>query len=112
MHTCRADESKNIVEVCSEHLHATPVPPGERRGEPVPGDLEALILNCLAKTPADRPQSARALSVSLRACDAPWTEADAADWWANFGPQLRDREGRPKESTGDTLAIDLARWAS
>jgi serine/threonine-protein kinase len=71
-----------VVEICAHHLHTPPVPPSERLGACVPPDLERLVLRCLAKAPADRPQSARALLQELEgAAIGGWTGADAANWW-------------------------------
>ena len=78
--------ARTVVEVCAHHLHTQPDPPSERLGRLVPPDLERLVLQCLAKSPADRPQSARALRRDLDRCasiDA-WSEAEAASWWAHY----------------------------
>jgi serine/threonine-protein kinase len=50
----------------------------------VPEGLARIILSCLAKDPADRPQSALVLMRRLLACDAGggWDAQAAADWWA------------------------------
>jgi eukaryotic-like serine/threonine-protein kinase len=42
------------IEIASQHVSKEPTPPRERGAE-VNGDLEALILGCLAKDPDDRP---------------------------------------------------------
>ena len=56
-------------------------------------DLEALIMQCLAKDPADRPQTVthlRQLLENVPLADA-WSEADAASWWQCHGcPQKRE----------------------
>jgi serine/threonine-protein kinase len=71
----------SVVELCSHHLHTQPRPPSELL--PVPSDLERVVLACLAKDPAARPQSARELARSLRACQAAhsWSDCDAESWW-------------------------------
>jgi len=72
---------QTAVEVCAHHLHTPPVPPSARH--PVPEDLERVILSCLAKDPAERPQSAQALSQALERCvdRGAWRESDAEAWW-------------------------------
>jgi serine/threonine-protein kinase len=82
---------KSILEVCAHHLHTVPDPPSKRLDAPVPPDLEALLLECLAKRPEDRPASAHALRERLRACAAAgkWTNARAAAWWAEHRRELR-----------------------
>jgi hypothetical protein len=54
-----------------------------RLSEPVPADLEALVLDCLEKDAARRPAGARELRRRLEACAAfgGWTEEDARAWW-------------------------------
>jgi hypothetical protein len=79
---------RTLVEVCSHHLHTRPEPPSTRLGEPLPADLEALVLDCLEKDPARRPGGARELRRRLEACAdfGGWTEDDARAWWeANAG---------------------------
>jgi len=51
------------------HVSQPPVPPSQRTGNPVPAELERLVLACLAKDPADRPQSASELNAGLAAVD-------------------------------------------
>jgi serine/threonine protein kinase len=77
-------EGRTVVEICSHHLHTPPVPPSHKLGRPLPGKLEALVMRCLAKDPALRPQTARELREALEACDdvAPWSEEAARAWWA------------------------------
>jgi serine/threonine-protein kinase len=50
---------------------------------PISPDLESLVLQCLAKSPADRPQSAQELRRLLARAKVPdnWTDDDAAAWW-------------------------------
>jgi serine/threonine-protein kinase len=88
----------NVIEVCSHHLHDAPVPPSQRAGVDIPPELERLVLTCLAKKPADRPPSARALVDSLGAlAEIPrWTNADANAWW-----------DRHREALGERPAADI-----
>jgi serine/threonine-protein kinase len=76
-------QGRTLVEVCSHHLHTPPEPPSKRLGLPVPADLEAIVLDCLAKDLAGRPKSARDLRRRLEACAdfGRWTESDARAWW-------------------------------
>jgi hypothetical protein len=50
--------------------------------------LDLVILDCLAKHPEDRPQSAAELSGRLAAAvpDEPWTEERAHRWWDRHHP--------------------------
>jgi serine/threonine-protein kinase len=71
------------VEVLLHHVKTAPVPPSERAGTKVPPSLEALVLSCLAKDPADRPPTAEWLAARLAECDTAgdWTPARAQAWW-------------------------------
>jgi serine/threonine-protein kinase len=71
------------VEVLLHHVKTEPVPPSERCGREVPADLEALVLQCLAKEPDDRPPSAEWLAARLAECQASgrWTPERARRWW-------------------------------
>ena len=51
--------------VVVHHAHTPPTPPSERSEMPIPPALDRLVMACLAKSPADRPQSAKALSLRL-----------------------------------------------
>jgi hypothetical protein len=103
--------AKTIVEICSDHLHTPPVPPSERVGEKLPADLEALILDCLAKDPGQRPQSASAFQETLMSCAVPaWKNADARRWWDRVGGAvISRREERVVSADGATIDIDFAR---
>jgi serine/threonine-protein kinase len=67
-----------------QHAQATPIRPSARTSQPIPPELDDLVLCCLAKDPAQRPQSARELSLRLakvEGADA-WTQERAREWWA------------------------------
>jgi serine/threonine-protein kinase len=83
----------STIEVCLGHLHTAPTPPSERVGEPISAELEALILECLAKRPEERPQTARQICERLASLPefGAWTEADALAWWERAGRALRSR---------------------
>jgi hypothetical protein len=57
------------------HMQQPPVPPSQRTDNPVPPALEAAILACLAKEPADRPATATALAGMLEAVEERHTVA-------------------------------------
>jgi serine/threonine protein kinase len=75
-------EAQNVLEILRQHASSPPVPPSERCGRVVSADLEQLLLHCLAKQPADRPQSARELDEALQSCVvSQWTTSDGQRWW-------------------------------
>jgi serine/threonine-protein kinase len=65
------------------HVQTVPVPPSRRTELEIPEALESIVLQCLEKDPANRPQTARALLGLLEACAGaePWTARDAELWW-------------------------------
>ena len=65
------------------HSQSAPDPPSQRTELPIPASLDALILDCLAKSPADRPPTAEVLALRLECLvDAPvWDRVMARDWW-------------------------------
>lgn len=79
-------EGESAAEICSKHLHEQPIAPSVRAGIDLPGDLESLVLKCLEKDPAARPDGAAALCRALLACrDAgSWSQEDARAWWRDY----------------------------
>jgi serine/threonine-protein kinase len=71
------------------HAHTPPDPPSSRTELPIPPDLDALVMSCLAKDRESRPASARDLLQRLDAMtfNQPWTEARAREWWTAHLPQ-------------------------
>lgn len=76
-------EASNIVELCQAHVDSIPVPPSRRAGVSVASDLENILLSCLEKARAKRPQTARELALRLENCAgaAAWSIEEADDWW-------------------------------
>jgi serine/threonine-protein kinase len=101
----------SVLEVCRKHLHENAVPPSTKTTHPVPASLDRLIVACLDKSKEGRPTDARALQLALEQCasEAPWTEAQAEDWWKQRGAGLaRERKSRlPNAQIASTLAVDL-----
>ena len=75
------------------HLNETPVPPSARTELNIPDGLDRLVLRCLAKDPAARPQSCRQLSAELArlALLMPWTQEQARQWWEVNRPAIPRR---------------------
>ncbi|MCG6921231.1 MAG: serine/threonine-protein kinase [Acidobacteriota bacterium] len=103
---------RTLAEVCGHHLHTTPEPPSHRLGHPVPSDLEALILSCLAKEASERPQSASALLGQILSCSSygEWSDDAARAWWQEKAEGLRDLRREEMETPHSlSLAVDLDR---
>lgn len=80
-------EARSTLEMIMNHAQSTPPPLAGRVKTPVPPALEAVILSCLEKDPARRPESAQELARRLAACGvAPWTDDDARRWWDEHRP--------------------------
>jgi serine/threonine-protein kinase len=65
------------------HVNREPEPPSRRTTRAIPADLEEIVLACLAKDPADRPQTADELATrlgSVRLAEE-WTPLRAREWW-------------------------------
>lgn len=84
-HVFTADKT---LELLMHHLKTEPTPPSSRTEMPIPAELDAIVLSCLAKDPAARPQSARELSRQLGQLDVAgaWTEDKAREWWELHQP--------------------------
>ena len=99
---------KTVMDVCMKHVRAVPDPPSRRAGRALTASVEALILRCLAKSPGDRPPSARALMEELAQCEPfpRWGRADAEVWWSVFkqaaapAAEATPTAGGPRETVG------------
>jgi len=106
---CHVFDGSSVMEVCSHHVLTPPVPPSQRLGRALPPALEALVLACLAKAPADRPASAADFIARLERCELEvWENADARAWWSNH--TIEGVRSRPSRAAGSqTIMVDLAR---
>jgi serine/threonine protein kinase len=90
--------------------HITDAPPDfkNRISSYLPPELTAVLMQCLAKKPYDRPSDARALAAALKAIPiAPaqqWTDVQAQAWWASRKPKPLP----PAIHTDATLATEPA----
>jgi serine/threonine protein kinase len=107
-------EAGTVFEVCSKHMLEAPVSPSQRLGKALPADLEAIVLECLAKDRKDRPASAAILRARLLACadtggnDLPTARA----WWQAHRAAHKDSPRDDGVSGPTTMAIDLGHRAT
>jgi serine/threonine-protein kinase len=105
---------RSPMEIFAHHLHTDPDSPSERLGRPVAPDLEAVVLECLRKPAATRPQTAGELQERLAACRdfVRWDRGRARSWWQRYGPELRQRrEALAKETrpvAGEAASVSRA----
>jgi serine/threonine protein kinase len=83
--------STGVVEILAHQLHDEVPFPSARLGSALPEDLEYVVMSCLEKDPADRPESAAKLASLLCACEPPeWTQESARLWWEEYGEAARN----------------------
>jgi serine/threonine-protein kinase len=80
-----ADSPMGLV---MHHAHTPPERPSSRTELPIPPALDDLVMTCLAKNPADRPQTARELVCRLDSVPltSVWSEQRAREWWEQHQP--------------------------
>jgi eukaryotic-like serine/threonine-protein kinase len=76
-------DEKTPTATAMAHVQKDPIPLSQRVQGAVPEGLEAVVMACLEKEPAKRPQSALSLRRMLEACtDVPvWSSDEAEKWW-------------------------------
>ena len=93
-------------DITHQVLHEPPEPPDQRLAglelaNPIPLDVAALIMACLAKEPAQRPQSARAVAewVGFAVVSKPSLESLSGDVFSQ-SPTLEEPTPRPEVESG------------
>jgi len=76
------------MQLIIKHAHEIPAAPSLRSELPMAKELDAIVLACLAKNPAERPQNARELAQRLDAVPVrhEWTAELARAWWETHRP--------------------------
>ena len=98
---------KTVFQVCVQTLHEDVVAPSKRAGLSFPPKLEALVMACLSKSKAGRPESAEAFLAALRACDDvdEWSPDEARLWWKTNREMLEERSEKTPDEAARTLAV-------
>lgn len=112
---------ETAMEVMIAHTRDEVVPPSQVLPG-IPGDLEQVVLRCLAKRPADRYPDAPGLAAALAACAdaAGWSPERAAAWWRDHPEANKSGPDRPtapaagagSRSSGDAEESPLDRTSS
>jgi eukaryotic-like serine/threonine-protein kinase len=80
-------EGAASFQVIAKHIQETPVPPSQRTELEIDPALDRVVLSCLAKKPADRPQTAAELDRELAEIETePWSQEEANRWWRQHQP--------------------------
>jgi tRNA A-37 threonylcarbamoyl transferase component Bud32 len=76
-------EADTPMKMFMHHVQTTPIPPSQRSELPIPREVDALVLACLEKDPAKRPQDAEQLLRMVRQCRSSeaWDNDSARRWW-------------------------------
>ena len=76
------------------HVNNEPDPPSALSELPIPAALDEVVLDCLAKSPDDRPHTAEELASRLAQIefDNPWTNERAETWWSRHRPTENSAE--------------------
>lgn len=87
------------------HSQTPPEPPSHRTELPVPAVFDALVLECLAKSPADRPPTAELLAHRLDTLPGlpRWDRTRAREWWNLHHPT----DATKRRLTVDTTAVKV-----
>jgi eukaryotic-like serine/threonine-protein kinase len=76
-------QGKGAMQVLAQHINTEPDPPSLYSLFRISGELDRLILGCLAKNPEERPGTARELADRLSECSLEdnWSRDHARLWW-------------------------------
>ncbi len=93
-------EADTPVAMLLAHVNTVPEPPSARTETPIPAPLDSLVLACLSKDPAQRPQTAEELARRLdeTGLQAHWNRERAAEWWRTHFPRTDLELERPAPS--------------
>ena len=104
-------DAESVAEIHEKQLSAAPIPPTQRTPNPISAEMEQLLLRCLEKDPALRPQSAGELRAGLLATPAAaeWTPEMRIAWWDAYVQQLISSPAEPSAvaTPMPTVSVDL-----
>ena len=83
-------EGNDTFAILLQHANTPPPPPSTMSEELIPPEMDAIVLECLAKDPSQRPASADTLSEHLSRVPlrTEWTSHRARVWWEMHEPDL------------------------
>jgi eukaryotic-like serine/threonine-protein kinase len=75
-------EADTPMKMLLQHVQSSPLPPSQRTELRIPAELEQIVMACLEKDPARRPQDGLQLLTMLRQCRFDkWDNDVARGWW-------------------------------
>ena len=81
-------DGTDAMTLLMHHSNSVPTSPSAMAAD-VPAELDALILECLAKDPAQRPTAADLWErLEALAMPHPWDQHRAREWWTQYEPRL------------------------
>lgn len=82
-------DAETVPEIHDKQLASIPIPPRQRTSNPISREMEQIILRCLEKDAALRPQSADELKTLLLTCAAAadWKPEARLAWWNSYEHQ-------------------------
>jgi serine/threonine protein kinase len=85
-------DAADAMSLLAQHSTLEPPAPSTLAPAPIVADLDALVLECLSKDPADRPASADILAERLDGLPVQpaWSPRRAREWWRQHEPGLVD----------------------
>ncbi len=79
-------EASDDLALTTRILNEEPRRAAEVAPQPIPAELDILVAACLEKKREDRPQRVADLAEAFGALasELPWTQREAAEWWAKI----------------------------
>ncbi len=104
----RVFEEGTSLQILMDHVQKQPTPPSQWVESGLPPELDRIVLSCLEKDPANRPQTAHELADRLRAIRTAerWTEERARHWWLANGSAPRAAVADHSTAASDLRARD------
>jgi len=102
----------SVADLYQKHLNEPPIPPTQRTTNPISPALEQLVLRCLAKDPALRPETVMKMRAILDSCPEAfsWGVEARRAWWERYRQQSRrsvDSSSPPLTPIEATVKIDF-----
>jgi serine/threonine-protein kinase len=110
---------RTVMEMCQHVMHSTPPRPSQHAAFDVPEALDRLIGDCLARDPADRPQSVTQMIEILDSIPEAnaWGQMEARRWWQENADRVAPAEeetasGAPVKPAGGNTTVEFPQGQS